>query len=522
MKKKKLKEILPEEAKISEDEWQILCPAHNDNDPSLSVKLDRDKGRYILYCHSGCDFGDILKALKLKEEDLYLQKKVIKEYIYQDENGNEVYKKLRYEPKDFRIVIKKGNKWVNEKGLFRETKHYLYHLPSLLASKKPVLLVESEKSVERLEEEGFIATTSGGAGSWEPHFNDWLKNRSVYIIPDNDKPGEEFAKEVGNQLLGKAKAIYVLELPHKKPKDDIYDFLENWGAKELKRRLKQAQPFRPNRLLKLSQVRSVISEPLIKIATGKKTIGFKTGYDKLDRATGGLAPGNLWILAARPSVGKTAMALNFIINNPQAKIVFFSLEMNDMDIVQRLLSYHTGFSLTELRNGLLSNNGDLKKLKAAQNKLDKYNCLIEDTPHLSLRSIERKLSNINGVDLIIVDYLGIMDIGNNENRNNALGDITSGMRALGKKVAAPVLMLSQLSRNCEYREPPIPVLADLRDSGNIEQDADGVMFLYRPKNEDGIMKNSADLIIAKNRHGACYGVKFLFDYKRMYFMPRGE
>lgn len=515
----KLKKLLIEERRLGEKEWQILCPAHNDTNPSLSVSYDENSGKYLLYCHSGCSYGDILNALDLKEKDLYTKKKVVKEYIYQDEQGKDCYKKVRYQPKSFSIKVKQKGRWTS--GKFKEIDHYLYRLPAILNNPDtPILLVESEKSVERLEQEGYLATTSGGAQSWEPHFKEWLKGRTVYIIPDNDKAGRGFAHEVTQDLLGVAEVVYIVELPYKKPKDDIVDFLKDWDIDEFIKRLDRVEPYRPKQPLKLSQIRGIISKRLIEVATGERSGGFMTGYERLDRATGGLAPGNLWILAARPSVGKTAMALNFIINNPKANILFFSLEMNDIDIVQRMIAYHTGFSLTKIRNGQLSENGDLKKLIKAQSKLDKYNCLIEDTPNLSVADIEKRVYGMSGLDLIIIDYLGIMKI-NSENRNNALGEITSGLRALSKKMSCPMLVLSQLSRQCEYRTPPTPTLADLRDSGNIEQDADGVMFLYRARNEDGILRNSTDLIIAKNRQGACYKVKFLFDYKRMFFMPKG-
>lgn len=514
----KIEKFLSEESQTRENEWLIKCPAHHDTDPSLSISFKEEDNRYVLFCHGGCEYPDILDAMKLKSEDLFLEKKIIAEYIYKDENGKQKYRKVRYQPKDFRIEVKVGGKW--EKGTGEKFERYLFRLPELLsAPETPILFVESEKSVLALEEAGFLATTSGGANTWDKGLAKWLNGRRVYILPDNDKPGLDYANQIANDLLGVAEVTYIIDLPYLKQKDDVIDFLKRFPVSELKKRLGQAQAYRPSRLLKLGQIQGIVSRSLIQVATGEKKIGFRTGYKKLDMVTGGMSPGNMWILAARPSVGKTAFALNIIENNPDKKIAVFSLEMNDTDLVQRLLAYHTGFSLTKLRNGQLSSNGDLAKLKAAQGELSKYRCMIEDTPYLSVGQMEQRVQHMSGLDLIIVDYLGIMNIPS-ENRNNGLGEVTNGLRALGKKMACPVLVLSQLSRNCEFRQPPRPRLSDLRDSGNIEQDADVVTFLYRARSDDGVYQNSTELIVAKNRHGACANIPLLFDYHKMHFMSR--
>lgn len=513
--KSKVKEYLLPELQKSKNSWQIHCKAHEDKKASLSVT--KKENRYVFHCQAGCTYQEVMDAYKWKKEDLVIKIVKTNEFVYTDEDGQPIFRKNKYDPKDFNIEYYVNGSWKSQRP--EDFHPLLYNLAALKSNPdRPVILVEGEKDADRLVGEGMIATTSGGATSFNNGLGEYLKGRRVYIIPDADRPGQEFADKAAEDLLGVAETVSVVNLPGLKQHGDVSDYLDSNNINKLKKLLSNALPYRPARLLPIGQVTDIVARPIKKIALGEIQLGIPTGYDKLDKATGGMQPGSLWVIAARPSVGKTCLALNIIENNPKRKTAFFSLEMNDLQLVQRLVSYHSGLSLTKLSNGQISDD-ELHKVLGAQEELKKYKFFLDDTPNLSSMKIEERLRAMPEVDLVIIDYLQIMEVFG-DNRNIEIGKITGALKNLAKKLNVCIIVLSQLSRNVEYRVPPRPILSDLRDSGCIEQDAAVICFLYRNKTEEGVMLNSADLIIAKNRQGPCYSVPLLFDWTKMYFMPK--
>ncbi len=238
-------------------------------------------------------------------------------------------------------------------------------------------------------------------------------------------------------------------------------------------------------------------------------IGVPSGIIDLDKLTAGFQNGDLIILAGRPSMGKTALALtiarNAAIENKSATAIF-SLEMSSDQLGQRLLTSEARVDNALVRRG--SPNIKWKNINIASGKLAQAPLYIDDTPALSildLRSRARRLKRERNIELLIVDYLQLMQgPRNSENRQNEISQITQSLKALAKELDIPVIALSQLSRAVEQRTKKEPVLSDLRESGAIEQDADVVIFLYRPAvydKEDQDLKGLAYLIVAKQRNG---------------------
>lgn len=236
-------------------------------------------------------------------------------------------------------------------------------------------------------------------------------------------------------------------------------------------------------------------------------LGLETGLYDLDNFLQGLKNSDFMILAARPSMGKTAFALNiasYLSIKKDTPVAFFSLEMSSNQLIHRIFSSYGLIPLFNLKSGNLD-DAHTQKLIKVSNKLSQSKLIINDeiSNLMSLRSIARKLKRENDIKLIIIDYLQLLEGTRRENRNLEISEISRSLKILAKELDIPIIALSQLSRSVESRQVKKPMLSDLRESGSLEQDADIVMFLYREDyyNPETENKNITDVIIAKNRNG---------------------
>ncbi|MNH50262.1 Replicative DNA helicase [compost metagenome] len=255
--------------------------------------------------------------------------------------------------------------------------------------------------------------------------------------------------------------------------------------------------------------------------------GVRTGYRDLDNMTAGLQRSDLIILAARPAMGKTTLVTNLAYNVAtvaKQPVLFFSLEMSKEQLVDRMLADASGVDAWNIRTGNLSDD-DFSKLSEAMGEMAEAPIYIDDTPGLSvleMRTKARRAAHEAPLGLIIVDYLQLMQgSGKSDgNRVQEVSEISRGLKLIAREMNVPVIALSQLSRSVENRSPQIPQLADLRESGSIEQDADIVMFIYREAyyNPETERENITDLIIAKHRNGPVGRVELYFHPERLRFM----
>lgn len=274
----------------------------------------------------------------------------------------------------------------------------------------------------------------------------------------------------------------------------------------------------------LRQVRDATKRVVDKInylaSNPGELMGVPTGFAMLDRILGGFQKSDLIVLAARPGMGKSALA--FTMAHSAAKrhnkrVAIFSLEMSDEQFVQRLLSQSSGIDSHQLRTGNIHEN-DWALLMEAANELSQLPLYIDDTGAVSIAHIRsecRRMAVEGGIDMIIVDYMQLMSGipgKKNENRQQEISAISASLKALARELNVPVLALSQLSRAVESRNDKRPMLSDLRESGAIEQDSDVVMFIYREDyyTEDTDRANIADVIVSKHRHGATGTVSLFF------------
>ncbi|MBN2721117.1 MAG: replicative DNA helicase [Proteobacteria bacterium] len=237
--------------------------------------------------------------------------------------------------------------------------------------------------------------------------------------------------------------------------------------------------------------------------------GVATGFKDIDEITSGLQSSDLIIIAGRPSMGKTAFALNMAQNAAlahQKKVAVFSLEMAKEQLVMRMLCSEARVNAHSLRSGFLSQT-DWPKLTTAAGRLADATIFIDDTPALSameMRAKTRRMKADQGLDLVIVDYLQLMSSrSRSDSREQEISEISRSLKALAKELSVPVVALSQLNRGVENRHDKRPILADLRESGAIEQDADVIVFIYRDEvyNKDTLEKGVAEIIIGKQRNG---------------------
>ncbi|HVB00992.1 MAG TPA: replicative DNA helicase, partial [Acidimicrobiales bacterium] len=253
------------------------------------------------------------------------------------------------------------------------------------------------------------------------------------------------------------------------------------------------------------------------IDRGEEITGVPTGYTDLDRLLAGLQPSNLVVVGARPSMGKTAFALGAAVHAALTglPVLFFSLEMSHLELAQRVLSAEARVDATRMRNGRLLNT-DYTKVTNAISRLSAAPLHIDDNPNVTVMDIRaraRRMKSREGLGLVVVDYLQLMSGRNSaENRQVEISEISRGLKILARELNIPVVALSQLSRTLESRADKRPMLADLRESGAIEQDADVVMFIYRDElyNRETAERGSAQIIVSKHRSGPTGSVELAF------------
>src|SRR5690242_3454832 len=239
--------------------------------------------------------------------------------------------------------------------------------------------------------------------------------------------------------------------------------------------------------------------------------GLPTGFTDFDKITGGLRPGDLVVVAGRPSMGKSTLAVNMaeyaaVHQGSRASVAIFSMEMPSEQVITRMLSSIGGVPLGSLRSGRISDD-DWVRITSATSQLSEAKIFVDETPALTpteLRARARRVKREHGLDLIVVDYLQLMQVpGTKENRATEIAEISRGLKVLAQEIQVPVIALSQLNRGVEQRENKKPVMSDLRESGSIEQDADMILLIYREEvyDRNTTKKGIAEIDLVKHRNG---------------------
>ena len=282
--------------------------------------------------------------------------------------------------------------------------------------------------------------------------------------------------------------------------------------------------------------RNVLENTERNAARSQELVGLDTGFGCLNKVTQGFQNGSLIILAARPAMGKSAMALNLANNvatknkNGHASVAIFALEMSAEQLVERMIAADSSIRLDQIKNGSIRKN-DWIRFNTSCSKLSGLNLYFDDASDTTIASIRakcRKLKADSSLDFVVIDYLQLIEpdkMSARLSQQEKISKITRSLKLMARELDVPVLALSQLSRNVEQRDDKKPIMADLRDSGSIEQDADIVMFLYRDDyyNKASERKGEADLIVSKNRSGSIHdGMPFIFTGEYQRFKEKKE
>jgi replicative DNA helicase len=275
----------------------------------------------------------------------------------------------------------------------------------------------------------------------------------------------------------------------------------------------------------ITQVTNKTVDAIIEaVQRGDKLTGRPTGWAGLDRVLGGWNNGDLIVMAARPGQGKTALALSLMYDFAKigGKGLFLSLEMSNEQLVKRYLSLITDLANWKIRNANLREFEVQQLINSANNQTVQF--YIDDDPNCSIQQIKSKAKihkAKHGLELLVIDYIQLIK-GTKTNREQEIAEISRNLKLLSKELNITVIVLAQLSRKCEERADKRPMLSDIRESGSIEQDADVVMFPFRPAYYSGekIQHEEAELIIAKNRHGECYTIPTTFIGERTMYEER--
>lgn len=279
-------------------------------------------------------------------------------------------------------------------------------------------------------------------------------------------------------------------------------------------------------------VNDVVKDILSEIEQNQKKFmgvtGISTGFDTFDSLTNGLHPGEFIVLGGRPSMGKTAFVLNIakrVGSNPGNMVAYFSLEMSDRQLTNRIMSSEAQINFADISRIGLSNDEWMNVISAAD-KVAKLNILIDDTPAISVSDIYNKCCSLQkkyGLSMVIIDYLQLITCNDKkETRKEEVAEVSRVLKALSREINVPVIALSQLSRAVDQREDHHPLLSDLRESDATEQEADMIIFLYRDKyyNKDSSVGNIAEIIVSKHRNGKCGMVELLWDPKSANFYDK--
>lgn len=286
-----------------------------------------------------------------------------------------------------------------------------------------------------------------------------------------------------------------------------------------------------NEASKLSHVRETVDEVYEEIRqrylNHGKTRGVPTGFAEIDQMTGGLQPANLVIIAGRPSMGKTSLAMNMashVAMIEKKSVAFFSLEMSRNDLLMRLMGTAAGVDGNKIRSGDL-NDDDWERIYDATELLNNSKLYIDDTTQIGVTEIRSKCRRIKDLALVVIDYISLMATENKESRQQEVSLLSRQLKGLARTLDVPIIVLSQLNRGVTSgRKGHTPMLSDLRESGAIEQDADLVMLVHRPgyyqDEDENVDKNLAEIIIAKQRNGSTGTVQLTWKPELTQFLSR--
>ena len=495
--------------------WTARCPNHEDQHNSLSVNVG-DDGRILVKCHAGCDTADVVSQMGLTMKDLTprhpQQGDTEAIYDYTDENGGLKYQAIRKRGKRFAQRCPDGQGgWI---WSTKDVQRYPYRLTDLLEStSEQVFVVEGEKDVDRLRQHDLVATCNvGGAGKWTDSLSPWLAGRSVVILPDNDNAGREHAKKVAKSLDGIARSVLVLELPGLPQKGDVSDWLDQGhSVAELKELV--ASP----RTAGIASLRDA-TMTFIDRLRGEQPRLIDSGISELDYAvSGGFEHGEQIVVAGRPGHGKSAIGMQMVYSLAKQGMstLVISEEMGTAALAKRTIQFASDIEAEHWRYRPDALQADVEAHFGERSPI----YVVHDVGSAaSALEIAQEAKSELGIRAVMIDYAQLLR-GVGRSRYDQVTDVSVTLSKLARQFGLLTVVLCQLNRGIESRQAIIPSMSDLRDSGQLEQDADVIVFGVWPLKIKPSHKPIDDYLlhVAKCRHREIRQptVKCRFDPRRM-------
>ncbi len=508
-----MRDILPAFEAVKptgQDKWQCRCPAHEDGTASLSITKTADK--WLLFCHANCPYESILQSARLTAADMVRKDDYAPailrdvEYKYTDASGVHVYSAIRKPLPDGRkkFVQKQANGEWSMAGVSR----VLYNLPEVIKA-SVVFVVEGEKDVETLRSVGLVATTNvGGAGKFLQNYARYLEGKTVYIIPDNDEPGKQHAQDV-RAILGHGT---IIELPvgHK---EDVTDWFKSGHGKDDLQKLIDDADKKP---VQAKKTLEQLAFDYVTDLTDESLKLYTTGICELDDAlNGGISQGERIVIAARPSHGKTAVALQLLhaLSLQGLNCLFINEEMSEEMIGQRTVQF---VSPITSQDAWVFNKEEIQ-FQVAGHFAERKQVFVESNSGTVQKVCEhiRNYHAKHGVQVVAIDYLQNLNFDGAASGYEKVSQVSKMLSAVTKELGITAIMLCQLNREIEQRRDrqdikpvtgkkkplQLPKMSDIKESGQIEQDADIVMFCVWPKMFDPSTDPSEYVFsVGKNRN----------------------
>lgn len=503
------------------------CPAHEDRRSSLSLRSNGT--RILLRCHAGCSAEPIVAALGLTMADLFLEpaarvapepEQIVATYEYRDEANTLLYRVCRYEPKDFRPFHPHPDGRGGWKlGLPPEIRRVVYRLPELVEQTR-AYVVEGEKDVETLRAAGLTATTTQfGANGYDKYADQYAGQvrdaglQELILLPDHDAAGESYAAAWARAAVAVGLRVKLVRLPDLPPKGDVTDWLTTRTRADLER-LVERVPWgltEPGATaLGAVHLSVVLDEWEAAVRAGTALSVVRTPFPALNHfLLGGFVAGELVYLGARPGVGKTALGLEIAraVAADGIGVLVVSREMVQLALARRILAQAARVSASSIKSGRIG-DGEWVLIRSTLPKLRTLPLWLTDQT-VSLEEITTLVAGFvetPPIGLLIIDYLQLVRApAAVKDRRLQVEHVSQGLKTLALARRIPVLCLSSLSRVSAEAKDKRPTLDRLRESGELEHDADIVLFLHREFDQA-----ETEVIVAKNRDGRTGSAKLLF------------
>lgn len=507
--------------------YRALCPAHDDTSPSLSV-TEAEDGRVLLHCFKGCTLRGVLDALDLETRDLFPKpvsgERGVTEYHVRDDSGRKRAVHHRVDRGEKKVVWWETPE--GEKGLGTLKTHNIPLWGSeaigALPDNVPVVVAEGEKAAHALTRAGIpaVGTVTGASGTPSRHVLTVLGGRRVVLWPDNDKEGRSHMQRIGKQLLELEAEVSWFEWEDAPEKGDAADHPDLYALKA-EGQLYAAPPYTVPRDPKNDGAAPSFEHALndyfelirLRTETGGIT-GIRTGIPKIDRGIHGLNKGYLYVIAARPNVGKSLLIGQIALTAAMAnhRVLLQSAEMDEKQYLDRFACYVAGVDYFRAQDGLTRGRQN-DDIRSAARMISKLPLIPDDFGSQPVARIRQNIE-LHDPDLVVIDYLQYLasDLPTT-NLNQQVSQISRDLSTLKSDYNIPVVVAAQLNRASEHRQNSEPVLVDLRDSGQIEQDADVVMMIHRPDMNDPDTDPGDErirILCRKNRMGQLWNVTLRF------------